>query len=252
MRRPWARAPGRADRRQGLSQPRRPEGARRRPGQPGSPSPSPRRCSAGAAISRPGGRCTTGAAALGGRQGGSHAARRAGRAQLRADPRPRRPAPHLAARPGERPEALPGPCRRLQPRPGDAPMDRCWHAEATGRPRRPAALAARSRPRALGDPHPAPARAHFRNGLARRTFRGQAKVLPQEPLLTPEPGREAPGSAFCSRCHRLRRSTPSRFTTSYDRYLQCQVGFLVLGRTDLGLSPVLALTPERRGSRQAR
>ena len=50
--------------------------------------------------------------------------RRGGRALLRPCPRPRRHAPHLAAWPGERSQALSSPCRRPQSRAADAPHDR--------------------------------------------------------------------------------------------------------------------------------
>ena len=69
-----------------------------------------RRCGA------PGGLQQSRAAALRCRAAGVQAARRIGGARLRTDPRSRRHAPGLAARPGEPPQALPDPRRRVQSR----------------------------------------------------------------------------------------------------------------------------------------
>ena len=63
-------------------------------------------------------------AALGRGQGSVQAPGRAGRAQLRPDPRSRRHAPGLAARPREPAQALPRARRRLQSRPDHAPPGR--------------------------------------------------------------------------------------------------------------------------------
>jgi hypothetical protein len=148
------RPPRRADRRQGLSQPRRPEGPRRRP----VAEPDCRAQAQGDPAWRGdldvAARCT--ATGRGCVRGSAKRPWRCGRRKWSAASRPRsqRPAPDPCARSGERPKALARPRRGLQPRPGDAAIDRRRHAEGTGRPRRPAPVAARPRSRPAADPHP--------------------------------------------------------------------------------------------------
>ena len=136
-RRADAGGPGRAGRRQRLSLARWPEG----PGRRGLEEPDRREEGAGRP---PLARRRRGAArglqqprpaALRGRQGGVQAAGRAGRAQLRPHPRPRRHAPGLAARPREPAQALSGARRRLQSRPDHAAADRGRHPTGVLGPR---------------------------------------------------------------------------------------------------------------------
>jgi transposase len=72
-------------------------------------------------------------AALGRRQSGLQTQSRDRRARLRADPRPRRHAPNLAAWPRQRPETLSDPYRRIQPGIDHAAADRLRHPTALGR-----------------------------------------------------------------------------------------------------------------------
>src|SRR5215217_3420438 len=109
----WKTGPGR----RGLEEPhRREEGAGRPPlaRRRGGPS-------GGLQQPRP--------AALGCRRGSVPASGRAVRARLRPHPGSRWRAPSVAARPREPAQALPRPCRRLQPRPDHAPAGRGRHPE---------------------------------------------------------------------------------------------------------------------------
>ena len=169
------RQPGRADRRQGLSQPRRPEEPRRRPGADpdrraqaqGRPALAWRsRCPAGVYSNR---------ARLRSRVGKEGLALRAEKVERSIElTRPWRPAPDPFARPGECPEALLRPCRGLQPRIGDAPADWRRNAEGTGRPRRQAAVANRSRRRPAGGLHLA-ARGPRQSPLPQRAVKQASK-----------------------------------------------------------------------------
>src|SRR6478752_3964407 len=122
-----------------------------------------------------GGLQQSGAVALGGGQGGVQAQGRAGRAQLRADPRSGRHAPGLAARRREPEEALPGARGRLQPRPGHAPPGRRRDPAGVPGPRGGAPARPRDRRRCrAGHPH----RRHRHRGRdARRQLRARAGRL---------------------------------------------------------------------------
>ena len=86
------------------------------PGATGSCAARRRRAPCGLQQPRP--------AAVRGGPAGVQAARRTRGTRVCADPGPRRHAPGLAARPRERAQALPDPCRRMQPGTGHAPADR--------------------------------------------------------------------------------------------------------------------------------